>query len=274
VVAAVGSPGLTEELARRAWWAMEDADNARRMLENPTIVASAMGPVLAAYLLDYLPFETETDKMSASIRLILKPGLIDPDARDDLWKKSARKQAYLLGFLQAAPDDLPQPVPARRDAGDRSAALEQQARAGNASAALLLRVVGPQGQIYLNTVSAILAKPPNQDVVSGVFDCLRDYFAPLRPDGDPGLALDALLQDADVFVDEARPSAEAAACLEAAPGCRDDLRAMRILSGVGYGLIRSVLSDPTTLGSLMRRKLAPVVDPLQEQIDILRGGVR
>jgi hypothetical protein len=35
VVAAVGSPGLTEELARRAWWAMEDAENARRMLENP-----------------------------------------------------------------------------------------------------------------------------------------------------------------------------------------------------------------------------------------------
>ena len=32
VVAAVCAPGLTDELARRAWWAMEDADNARHML--------------------------------------------------------------------------------------------------------------------------------------------------------------------------------------------------------------------------------------------------
>jgi hypothetical protein len=62
-----------------------------------------------------------------------------------------------------------------------------------------------------------------------------------------------------------------AACLAAAPSCREDLIAMRILSGAGYGLIRPVLSDPTTLGSLMRRKLAPVIDPLQARIARLRG---
>jgi hypothetical protein len=46
---------------------------------------------------------------------------------------------------------------------------------------------------------------------------------------------------------------------------------MRVLSGTGYGLLRPVLSDPTTLGSLMRRKLAPVIDPLQARIARLRG---
>ena len=50
VVAAVCSPGLTDELARRAWWAMEDAENARRMLGNPAIVQGRMGPILAGYL--------------------------------------------------------------------------------------------------------------------------------------------------------------------------------------------------------------------------------
>ena len=53
---------------------------------------------------------------------------------------------------------------------------------------------------------------------------------------------------------------------------RDDLIAMRVLSGPGYGLMRPVLSDPTTLGSLMRRKLAPIIEPLQSQISRLRGG--
>ena len=39
-----------------------------------------------------------------------------------------------------------------------------------------------------------------------------------------------------------------------------------------YSLMRPVLSDPTTLGSLMRRKLAPIIEPLQSQISRLRGG--
>ena len=46
---------------------------------------------------------------------------------------------------------------------------------------------------------------------------------------------------------------------------------MRVLSGAGYGLIRPVLPDPTTLGSLMRRKLTPVTEPLQAQLAQLLG---
>ena len=272
VVAAVGSPGLTEELARRAWWAMEDAENARRMLENPSIASSAMGPVLADYLLDYLPFETETDKMTASVRLMLQPGLLDAVRREDLWKKSARKQAYLLGFLDAIPDDLPQPLPARADAADIEAALRAECAAGNAAATLLLRVVGGPGQTFLKTISAVLAKPPNQDVVTAAFDCLRRYFAAVRPEGDPGLALDDLLSDGERFVDLDSAPAPVRPLLERLPSARDDLVAMRLLSGPGYALIRPVLSDPTTLGSLMRRKLAPIIDPLQTQISRLRGG--
>jgi hypothetical protein len=49
---------------------------------------------------------------------------------------------------------------------------------------------------------------------------------------------------------------------------------MRVLSGLGYGVIRPVLPDPTALGTLMRRKLAPVIDPVQERIRTLRGGRR
>nr|AHW46459.1 DsrS [Thiocapsa roseopersicina] len=130
VVAAVCSPGLTDELARRAWWAMEDAENARRMLSNPGIVAGKMGRVLVDYLIDYLPFETESDKITESIRLILQTGLVDADRRDDLWKKASRKQVYLVGFLQALPDDLPpsadasprhlpEPIARLADAGQR-----------------------------------------------------------------------------------------------------------------------------------------------------------
>ena len=42
VVAAVCAPGLTDEQARRAWWIMQDSENARRMLANPGIARGEM----------------------------------------------------------------------------------------------------------------------------------------------------------------------------------------------------------------------------------------
>lgn len=312
VVAAVCSPGLTEELARRAWWAMEDAENARRMLANPTVVESPFGSELADYLIDYLPFETESDRIMESVRLVLQPGLIDSARRADLWQKSARKQAYLVGFLRALPDDLPDPLPERDDYPPLRQALEPLAEVGNPVARLLLRCGSGAGQRFLDTLSKVLAKPPNQDVVTAAFDLMRDYFAPMRPDGSPSLPIAALQAEAECFAAGASPdgagmpngigmaddtgtadssgtadgAAKASAVAQAAQACLSQARsltphratdlaqqiaAMRLLSGVSYAAMRPVLPDPTTLGSLMRRKLGPVIDPLQAGIACLRG---
>jgi len=139
---------------------MEDAENARCMLSNPAIVTGKMGRVLARYLLEFLSFEIETEKMMASVRLMLQPGLINVEDRLSLWKKSARKQAYLVGFLQALPDDLPQPVPARSDAEDHARNLRPLAQVGNSCAAMLLRVQSLPGQTFLKTLATVLTKPP------------------------------------------------------------------------------------------------------------------
>lgn len=266
VVAAVCSPGLSDELARRAWWAMEDAGNARRMLANPVIARGVMGRVLANYLIEYLPFETESEAIVESVRLVLQPGLLDSEGRDDLWRKSARKQSYLVGFLQALPDDLPEPAPARPLAD----AVHDLAGQGDAVAVLLKRVCAGQGQAFIKTVAAVLAKPPSQDVVLATFACLREYFALLRPAGDPDLPIDDLLADAERFVNLDGPDPDVADILRQGPLLAPEIAAMRFLSGVGYGLIRPILSDSTTLGSLMRRKLVPVIDPIQDSLDRLR----
>ncbi len=318
VVAAVGSPGLTPELARRAWWAMEDAENARRMLRNPAIVASGMGPVLADYLVEYLPFETDHETMMESVWLVLQPGLLSDEKILELWKRSARKQAYLVGFLRARADDLPDQAQPRADAEEIAVALADELRAGNPVAGLLVRVTSAAGQGFLKTLSLVFAKPPNQDIVSAGFDLLRGYFAVLRPRGDPNLTIDALLADGQAFVGlgeeatglsegqaiqtaqtrqidpagevvsgrnagtasapvsnpipaSAAVSEQAQRILERIPGAAPDLASMRVLSGTGYGLIRPLLPDPTTLGSLMRRKLTPAIDPLQAQIKQLLG---
>jgi hypothetical protein len=272
VVAAVCSPGLTDELARRAWWAMEDAENARRMLANPAIVGGEMGRVLAAYLVEYLPFETETEKMTESVRLVLQPGLIDEATRSELWKKSARRQAYLVGFLQAVPDELPDQSPARADAAEAMEGLGSLANGGNACAALLRRVLSAPGQTYLRTLNLVLAKPPTQDVVTTAFDTVRGYFSVLRPDGDPDQPMEDLIADGAAYSHSEKGAADVRACLAVVPQLAAEIAAMRVLSGLGYGAIRPVLRDSTAVGSLMRRKLKPVLESTLAQIDILRGA--
>jgi len=259
VVAAAGAPGLTEDLARRAWWALEDAANARRMLQNPRIAASSLAPTLARYLLDYLPFETDSLAVRDTVRLVLQPGLIDAARRTELWRQSARRPARTLGFLAALPDDLPEPLPARADAAALATALEHAA--DHPGVQQLRRCVGAAGQTFLHALDGVLARVPDQDLVVAAFDVVRAYFASLRPGGDPDLALAALQAEAAEFV--AQPPAPFAACLRQCPALASDFQAMRLLSGVGYGLMRPLLPDPTTAGTLMRRKLAPVLDALR-----------
>jgi len=197
----------------------------------------------------------------------LQTGLLDADRRDDLWKKAARKQPYLVGFLQALPDDLPERANPRQ-LPEPIAALAQQ---GNVCARLLRRVYAPAGQAFVATVGTVLAKPPNQDVVTATFDLLRDYFGALRPEGDPDLALADLLADAERLATPASPDPDTGRLLRAVPEAAHEVAAMRVLSGVGYGLLRALSLDPSVLGSLMRRKLAPVMDPLQERLRLLAG---
>ena len=130
----------------------------------------------------------------------------------------------------------------------------------------MTRLNTPAGQGYLKTVARILDKPPNQDVLLAVFDCLRATLAPIRPEGDPDLGLEDLGRDAEDFPTSDPRGLE---LMRVCSDCRAELQAMRFLSGVGYALIRPLLSDPTTQGTLMRRKLSPVLDAIANRIDSL-----
>lgn len=270
VVAAVCSPGITDELARRAWWSMQDAENARRMLGSKAVLDGVMGKVLAEYLIEFLPFETETERMMESVRLVLQPGLMDEKQRRNLWKKSARKQAYQVGFLAATPDDLPDQVLRHKDFDKALAALGGLAEADNPVAQQLLRTLDAPGQTFLKILQGVLQKPPTQDVVTAALDTVRAYYMPLRPEGDPDLTLAGLEAEANHWLGP-DGSEDARVCISTAAEFTDALRAMRILSGASYGVVRPVFRKTTAIGSLMRRKLEPVVQSLDTQIQRLRS---
>jgi hypothetical protein len=275
VVAVVHAAGLTDEQARRAWWAMPSADNARRMLLRDQVVEGEMGPVLAEYLVEFLPFEEEPVNQIESVRLVLQPGLVSEESVAEIWKKSRHKTAYLVGFLMGRPDDLPEPEPPRADLEEHRGLLQGLAAEGNPYAAQLLKVLDSPGQTWLRVAAQVLRKPANQDVVNLFMDTVADYFLEVRPGLDKDADLARITAEADTLLAgeplaDWAPPRELGRFLEAAPALRDELRAMLILSRLGYPVVRPVFSRTDAIGSLMRRKLEPVTTPILEHMAILR----
>ncbi len=274
VVAVVHAAGLSDEIARRAWWAMPVADNARRMLERECVVKGSMGPVLAEYLIEYLPFETEHRAMIESVRLMLQPGLIDQAMREKLWRQAKRRNAFYIGFMDALPDELPEAGAPRRDATQIGGRLAPLLEAGNPVAAQLARCVSAQGQQFLATAETVMAKPTNQDVVVEFLKSLQRYFSAVCPHGDPGADIRTIVEDAQTLLDVPAvcPTTRAVQeLLEALPESRADVAAMLALSWVGEPLVNPVFARTDAIGSVMRKKIEPITCVLQQQFDQLRG---
>ncbi|MES9939939.1 MAG: sulfur reduction protein DsrS [Candidatus Thiodiazotropha sp. 6PLUC2] len=261
VVAVTSAKGLTNEVARRAWWTSQEPDNARRMLQNQHVIEGGIGPELARFLIEYLPFETEPLTIVESLRLVLQPGLISEKECHELWKRCARKPTYYLGFLAAIPDQLPQPPVARVISDEESLSWRSLAESGNPYALMMQRVSTSQGQGFIATALKVMEKPANQDVVTMLLDVLQDYFSSLRPQGDPDLTLEELQLEAHSLQDE-----HLTACCAVNDKREAEFRTFFLLSGLGYGAVRPVFSKTDSIGSLMRKKLAPVFDPLKEQL--------
>ncbi len=274
VVAVVHATGLTDEIARRAWWAMPVADNARRMLERECVVQGSMGPQLAEFLVEFLPFETEHRAMIETVRLVLQPGLIDDTMRDKLWRQAKRKNTYYVGFMDAVPDQLPEPGRARADytaVRERLAGLLEN---GNLVARQLCRCLSVQGQVFLTTTGIAMKKPTNQDVVVELLNSVQRYFSQVCPNSDPAADMQQVISDAEALLDVPGVCATTTAVQEVlavAPECRDDVRAMMALAWLGESLVNPIFARTDAIGSVMRKKIEPITVPLQQQLNQLRG---
>jgi hypothetical protein len=274
VVAVVHAAGLTDEIARRAWWAMPVADNARRMLERECVVGGSMGRVLAEFLIEYLPFETEQRAMIETVRLVLQPGLIDAAMRDKLWRQAKRRNSFYIGFMDATPDDFPETGTARPDAPAVQDKLRALVETGNPVARQLCRCLAAQGQVFLATADIAMKKPTNQDVVVEFLKSLQRYFSEVCPNSDSAAGMETIVADAEALLDVPAHCPTTTAVQEvlaATPECRADVKAMLALSWVGESLVNPIFARTDAIGSVMRKKIEPVTTLVQEQLDQLRG---
>ena len=242
VAAVAHAPSLTEELARRAWWASPGAENARSMLAHAEVAASAMGRLLADYLIEHLPFEEDPVVAMNSIRIVLSAGHPDAAGRQALWARAKRRPHYFIGFLESLPDEMPGDAPARPCSG----ALTALAEAGNPWARRLMRAFSASGQSFLKAAELTLEKPAVPEAVTALLDAIGAWCGPMA---DP----------------------EALAELSAA--CREHTRAIEaltFLSGIDACAAEPILSRSSAVGALMRRKLEPLAAPLLEHLRALQ----
>jgi len=108
----------------------------------------------------------------------------------------------------------------------------------------------------------------SEDVVITALEVMRSYHDELRSEGDPDLAIRDLRREARTFADT---DEQARTVLGVAPQLRKEIEFLRVFSGLGYGVLRPELKGSTAMGSLMRRKLEPVLTSLADQINILLG---
>ena len=274
VVAVVNAIVITNELASRAWWALQTAENARCMLQQPQVVEGEMGSVLADFLVEFLPFEEEARNQIKSVRLVLQGDLVDSSVKQKLWERGKSRNAYYVGFLRALPDALPGAHAPHPQWRALSGSLGNLVEAGNPFAVQLCRLLSPAGQAWLAGVSTVLKKPSNQDVVVELLHAMADYFASLQTQNERRTGVDAIFRVADGLIDGSLQApgdtgGGLESVLDAVPEALPKVRAMLFLSMLNEPVIDPVFSKTDAIGTVMRKKMQPVSEPIQQQAEIL-----
>ena len=269
VAAVVHAPGLTNELARRAWWTSENAENARRMLEKEKVVQGEMGPKLAQFLVEFLPFEEQQKAIMDSVKLVLQPNLISHDMVNEIWKRAKRKNSYYIGFLQQLPNNLPVEITAHQQHAELSNHLKKEISSGNKVAKLLCQVLSSSGQAYLHTIDLVLNKPNDQDVVVELLNAIGKYFGEINPNAPKLRDMDSLSNYADEVFANCKESEK---ILELDSLLESKVKVLYYLSMFNESLVDPIFGTTDAVGTVMRRKIEPVIKPLTSYLKELSSN--
>lgn len=273
IVAAVHAPGLTDELAARAWWAMPTAENARRMLDKQAVVEGKTGKELAEFLIEFLPFEEEQSDMIESVRLVLQPGLISQQEKEKLWAKTKSKRSFYVGFLHASADELPIEVDAHVEYEKIKQQLQELLGEKNSYALMLEKVLSAKGQAFINTIEDAMKKPGNQDVVVSLLTAVSKYFESVIPERFTEDDIEMISAEAkSLCCSDNEDLNKVVSALEGTTeNVQQYLCAMTVMACLSVKLVNPIFARTDAIGTVMRKKIKPITDPVLEQIYMLRS---
>ena len=246
-------PEMNESLARLIWWAMPDAGVARSLMRQAEIARGPLGRELVDFLLDYLPFETESATKLDTIRLLLYSGHLDEGMESKIWLRGAHQPELRVPFLEICPERVPvgHAVPIlSSEVNDILGLLVQQ---GNHQAGVLLEATSPRGRVIAATCERILQEPASQLLFAHTCQALGGYYTGLL-EGDQNMSGE---------------SDQIAAI--GAPGLLELLNAIRLLAQTSDAILNPILSRSTATGAFLRDKLQPVLMPVMEALRCIQG---
>jgi hypothetical protein len=248
VVAVVHSPALTDEMAGYAWWTQPTIENARLMLRREAVAQGQMGKVLAEFLVEHLPF-LQDDHLGImdTVAVLIYSQALTPASLEATWKKGARSNTHYVAFLEMLAGKLPVALPEHPDYDATRTAL---AGADHP----LLMALSSQGQTFLSAVAEILERPETQEVVSRTLNAMGHY---LRSAG------------ATVSVDGGGAEGDAEKSAEKSAELAPRLQAAMRLSQASDAELSDIFTRSTAIGSLMRRKIEPIITPVLHDIKVL-----
>lgn len=263
------SPELTDDIAARVWWIDPTAAQARAMLARPAVAAANTGRMLAEFLVEHLPFETEPASILESVRLSLRTGQLGADDLDRLWRRGANNATYRAGYIASLPDAIPGTASVPRVWEAFRPIVEPLSASGHALARALERCATEQGQKFIAAQYEALGTVNVPEAAATLLDALAAWFDPARwpePPADAGMETIANWTDALI-----QRAPDGLAPLLAEPRLARMTRAALFLAWCGEPVATPVLAQIRSPGTVLKRKLAPILAPIREQLAVLLG---
>ena len=239
VVYAVNSPHLSEEQASYAWWVSPSTEIAVELVKKPVIARSKLAQELKDFLLEFLPFENEPLLIINAVHLLLANELLSDEQKQSLVSKGQRKAHYLIGMLHCDPEVLPgdhRPSPLYKKYTESLVNPDR-------TQAQLQRFLSAPGQNYLNLLNHALNKFTDQESIIALFQIMQKIFS-----------LENLTESSDTEGDEALKS---------------KLESLSYLSQIHENLLNEPLSRTNAVGSVLRKQLRDVCQPISLHIENL-----
>ena len=275
VVAVVHAPTISHDIGVRAWWALPTTEVAIRLMEYPEVANGELGKELAAYLMEFLPFEEKQVSIVNMVRLCLQGDLISLDDKEKLWARAKRRNPFYVGFLHADPQQIPLDTNCCAKHAELSSLLAPLVKSNNIYAKTFCALLDEEGQRWLETIKLSLKKPVDQDVVISLFIAIGKYFNlpihTLRLDNRGTRSIEIAIEHSQEVC--ANPDNDELKTLINTLNITDHplVEAMLVLAQMGEHTLIPIFSGNESVGTVMRKRLLPLTTPLLERVDLLLG---
>jgi hypothetical protein len=263
IVAVVHANGLTNEIARRAWWCAPNSENARCLLESKQVAQGPMGQELAQFLVEFLPFEESSKALMKSVQLVLQPNLIAEQTKLDIWKRGKRRNTFYVGFIKQFPEALPIDTQAH-------SLFEKicQYDSSNLFVDKLTTLFSAQGQATLEAIISVLEKPNDQDVAVEIFNTIGEYFSIDKQQKFRWRKISELDEHCGIILNDYSKDINSISIDRA--DAKPHIYAVIYLSMVSETLLDPVFGVSDAIGSVMRKRISHLTDPILKQLNILK----